>query len=230
MFNWLKQDSKETDKKILLEAWKQCVDVQMHFNDMEMRIRSFAVTVMTAVSGAIGYLIKENNTESHFIALLSFVGISAWLCFYLMDRFMYHKLLIGAVNSGINIEKDLNKLGINVNLGEEISKASPLKKLFGTNLEIHSNQKLDFFYTTVPIICLNGILLYLVFGLWVLFAIPFLSAWGLYSLAKGYNKDKENYNWIPYRIFLLSNVLLMLVLFFVYSLVIGNITVILLVK
>lgn len=65
MFNWLKQDSKETDKKILLEAWKQCVDVQMHFNDMEMRIRSFAVTVMTAVSGAIGYLIKENNTESH---------------------------------------------------------------------------------------------------------------------------------------------------------------------
>lgn len=229
MFNWLKQDSKETDKKLLLEAWKECVNVQMHFNDMEMRIRSFAVTVITAISGAIGYLIKENNNEhSQVIVILSFVGIAAWLCFYLMDRFMYHKLLIGAVNSGINIEKDLDKLGIKVNLGEEISKASPLKNLFGTDLEIHSNQKLDFFYTTVPIICVNGILIYLVLGLWVLLIIPFLSALGLFCLAKGYNKGP--YNWIPYRIFLLSNILLMLVLFYIYSLTIVNITVIFLFK
>ena len=53
MFKWLKKDEKENDKKLLLEVWKQCVDVQMHFNDMEMKIRSLAVTVITAISGAI---------------------------------------------------------------------------------------------------------------------------------------------------------------------------------
>lgn len=214
MFKWLKKDEKENDKKLLLEVWKQCVDVQMHFNDMEMKIRSLAVTVITAISGAIGYLLKE-NIYHQFIIILSFIGIAAWLCFYLMDRFMYHKLLIGAVNSGINIEKRLESLGINVDLGEQIKQASPLKNLFGKEIEIHSDQKLDFFYITVPVICINGILSYLVLSLWVIFIIPILSCWGLYSLAIGYKYDnknkKSNYNWSPYRIFLLSNILLMLV-------------------
>ena len=214
MFKWLKKDEKENDKKLLLEVWEQCVDVQMHFNDMEMKIRSLAVTVITAISGAIGYLLKE-NIYHQFIIILSFIGIAAWLCFYLMDRFMYHKLLIGAVNSGINIEKRLESLGINVDLGEQIKQASPLKNLFGKGIEIHSDQKLDFFYITVPVICINGILSYLVLSLWVIFIIPILSYWGLYSLAIGYKYDnknkKSNYNWLPYRIFLLSNILLMLV-------------------
>ena len=214
MFKWLKNDKRENDKNLLLEAWKQCVDVQMHFNDMEMKIRSLAVTVITAISGAIGYLLKE-NIYHQFIIILSFIGIAAWLCFYLMDRFMYHKLLIGAVNSGINIEKRLESLGINVDLGEQIKQASPLKNLFGKEIEIHSDQKLDFFYITVPVICINGILSYLVLSLWVIFIIPILSCWGLYSLAIGYKYDnknkKSNYNWLPYRIFLLSNILLMLV-------------------
>ena len=130
MFEWLKKDSKETDKKLLLEAWKEVVNVQMHFNDMEMKIRSLAVTVITAISGAIGYLLKENiHHQKEFIVLLSFVGAAAWLCFYLMDRFMYHKLLIGAVEAGIKTEKKLKELGIEVSLGEKIKHASPLKKL-----------------------------------------------------------------------------------------------------
>ena len=113
MFEWLKKDSKETDKKLLLEAWKEVVNVQMHFNDMEMKIRSLAVTVITAISGAIGYLLKE-NIHHQFIIVLSFIGTAAWLCFYLMDRFMYHRLLIGAVKSGINLERRLTKIGINI--------------------------------------------------------------------------------------------------------------------
>ena len=63
MFEWLKKDSKETDKKLLLEAWKEVVNVQMHFNDMEMKIRSLAVTVITAISGAIGYLLKDSSSK-----------------------------------------------------------------------------------------------------------------------------------------------------------------------
>ncbi len=212
MFNWLKRDSKETDKKLLLEAWKQCVDVQMHFNDMEMKIRSLAVTVITAISGAIGYLLKENiHYQKEFIVLLSFVGAAAWLCFYLMDRFMYHKLLIGAVNAGIKTEKELKDLGINVTLGEKIKEASPLKNLFGHNLEMHSDQKLDFFYITVPCICINGILTYLNSNLlFTILVLIILSSWGMYALAKGYyiEENKAKYKWSYFIFFLLSNIIL----------------------
>ena len=175
MLKWLDKNNKENNKKLLLEVWKQCVDVQMHFNDMEMKIRSLAVTVMTAISGAIGYLLKENiNHQREFIVLLSFVGIAAWACFYLMDRFMYHKLLIGAVKSGIATEKELKDMGINVLLGEKIKEASPIKHILWCPLEMHSNQKLDFFYIVVPLICLNGILIYLKFKLIITIIVLFI--------------------------------------------------------
>ncbi len=212
MFNWLNKNSKETDKKLLLEAWKQCVDVQMHFNDMEMKIRSLAVTVITAISGAIGYLLKENiHYQKEFIVLLSFVSAAAWLCFYLMDRFMYHKLLIGAVKAGIETENELKNLGINVALGEKIKEASPLKNLFGCNLEMHSDQKLDFFYITVPCICINGILLYLNSNLlFTILVLIILSSCGMYALAKGYyiEENKAKYKGSYFIAFLLANIIL----------------------
>lgn len=219
MFSWLKKDSKETDKKLLLDAWKRCVDVQMHFNDMEMKIRSLAVTVITAISGAIGYLLKENiHYQKEFIVLLSFVGAAAWLCFYLMDRFMYHKLLIGAVEAGIETEKELKELGITIVLGENIKNASPLKNLFACNLEMHSNQKLDFFYVTVPCVCINGIMTYLKFNLWTtLLAIIVLSTLGMYTLAKGnfIEDNKVKYTWYYYILFLLVNVGLLFIILYI---------------
>lgn len=214
MFNWLNKNSKETDKKLLLDAWKQCVNVQMHFNDMEMKIRSLAVTVMTAVSGALGYLLKE-NIQNQFIVPLAFVAVAAWLCFYLMDRFMYHKLLIGAVKAGIETENELKNLGINVALGEKIKEASPLKNLFWHNLEMHSDQKLDFFYITVPCICINGILVYLNSNLFfTILVLIILSFWGMYALAKGYyiEGNRAKYKWSYFIVFLISNVILSLFL------------------
>jgi len=121
---------------------------------------------------------------------------------------MYHKLLIGAVNSGINIEKFLKNNGIDVDLGEQIKIASPLKKLFGDDIEMHSNQKLDFFYITVPCVCANGLLTYLKFGLlYTIFTVIVLSIWGMYALAKGYYVENEQvkYKWIYYVVFLLGN-------------------------
>lgn len=38
-----------------LEAWKKTVDVQQHFNDLEMRIRNIALSAMTAVLGAAAF-------------------------------------------------------------------------------------------------------------------------------------------------------------------------------
>lgn len=211
MLKFIKNNNSKNDKKLLLDAWKEVVDVQMHFNDMEMKIRSMAVTVIAAIAGAIGYLCKEGvNHQEEFIVLLAFVGAAAWLCFYLMDRFMYHRLLVGAVKSGINIENKLKEQGVEIDLGAQIKIASPLTDLFGEKLEMHSDQKLDFFYITVPLICINAILAFLKLGLpATLLVIVTLSYWGLYALAKGYEtcKKERKYNWSPYLIFLVLNIL-----------------------
>ncbi len=222
MFKWLKNDKKENDKKLLLEVWKQCVDVQMHFNDMEMKIRSLAVTVITAISGAIGYLLKENlqsqieeNSQNHFWVIYLFVGAAAWICFYLMDRFMYHKLLIGAVKAGIETENELKNLGINVALGTQIKEASPIKNMLCGPLEMHSNQKLDFFYIVIPCICINGILTYLKFSLYsTIIMLASLIIIGIYIIAKEYNNEaKRSKIKCPYFvIFILFNLILFIIL------------------
>ena len=41
-----------TKEERLLEAWKVTVEVQMHFNELEMKVRSFAITVLAAFLAA----------------------------------------------------------------------------------------------------------------------------------------------------------------------------------
>ena len=39
-------------RKLQVEAWKTTVQVQEHFNEIEMKIRALAITVLTAGIGA----------------------------------------------------------------------------------------------------------------------------------------------------------------------------------
>ena len=45
-----------------IEIWKKTIDVQQHFNDIEMKIRSLAMTFVVALVGAVGFSIKEKLT------------------------------------------------------------------------------------------------------------------------------------------------------------------------
>jgi hypothetical protein len=165
------------------DAWKTTVDVQQHFNLIEMQIRNFAITTLTAVLGASALLhnehqkaISEAITNSKPapsnmmfilfgtmpISLPDIVlagGILVWLAFYFMDRWWYHPLLIGAVRHAETIEKTLKDGGAFgaefIQLSTEISKASPLR-LFG--VEIHSTRKIDLFYGIVTILLICGLI------------------------------------------------------------------------
>ena len=37
------------EKQLVLEAWKQAVTVQMHFNEIAMKLRAFALTLAAAL-------------------------------------------------------------------------------------------------------------------------------------------------------------------------------------
>lgn len=119
--------SKEEETKLLVEAWKQVVQTQMHFNDLGLRIRNFAFLLTGAFIALGGYAIREGGSviifslEISIASAIIFASILPLLGVFFMDRMWYHPLLLGAVIEGSKIEKELVKRGIPLGLGNEIS-------------------------------------------------------------------------------------------------------------
>ncbi len=109
------------DEAQVVEAWKKVVDVQQHFNDIQMRIRTVAVTVMTAIVGGSGYAANAKWEIDlpwfSFCAsiLILLAGIVAMAAFWYMDRW-YHIFLRASVAHGMKIEKmhvtNMEELGL----------------------------------------------------------------------------------------------------------------------
>jgi hypothetical protein len=137
-----------------IEIWKKIVDVQQHFNDLELRVRNFALIVTGAFLGLGGYAIKDADMINAFgftvsvSGLVVFSAIVPLFAFYFMDRLWYHRLLDGAVKAGIDAESALKDLGYKVDLGSRISERSPFT-LWLTEKQIHSKTKMDMFYLMV---------------------------------------------------------------------------------
>lgn len=134
-----------------IEIWKKIVDVQQHFNDLELRIRNFALIVTGAFLGLGGYAIKDAGVVKVFgleVSIAGLVVVSAIFpltAFYFMDRLWYHRLLDGSVYAGIEAETALKDLGYKVDLGSKIKEHSPFK-LWLTKKMIRSATKMDLFY------------------------------------------------------------------------------------
>ncbi|MBF0877908.1 hypothetical protein HKD21_13840 [Gluconobacter cerevisiae] len=135
-----------------IEIWKKIVDVQQHFNDLELRIRNFALIVTGAFLGLGGYAIKDAGVvkllglEVSIAGLVVVSAIFPLAAFYFMDRLWYHRLLDGSVYAGIEAETALKDLGYKVDLGSKIKEHSPFKLYFTENKMIRSAAKMDLFY------------------------------------------------------------------------------------
>ena len=135
-----------------IEIWKKIVDVQQHFNDLELRIRNFALIVTGAFLGLGGYAIKDADVVKLFgleVSIAGLVVVSAIFplaAFYFMDRLWYHRLLDGSVYAGIEAETALKDLGYKVDLGSKIKQHSPFKLWFTKEKMIRSATKMDLFY------------------------------------------------------------------------------------
>lgn len=139
-----------------IEIWKKIVDVQQHFNDLELRIRNFALIVTGAFLGLGGYAIKDGGIINAFgweVSMAGLIVVSAifpLLAFYFMDRLWYHRLLDGSVQAGIEAETALKDFGYKVDLGSQISAKSPFK-LWVLGKPIHSKTKMDIFYLVLVV-------------------------------------------------------------------------------
>ncbi len=118
--------------KIAVETWKYVVSVQMHFNDMEMKIRNLYFTILAAAIGAIGVVqgkvveIPYFGPVSTASVLVLFTVIPVSALFYFIDRHWYHRLLQASVVQGGNIEALYATELPEIQLGTAISAASPL--------------------------------------------------------------------------------------------------------
>jgi hypothetical protein len=96
------------DKQILVEAWKQAIAVQMHFNEIAMKIRAFALTLIAAILTAESLAKVKGGYWAIAAALVS------WIAFYLMDRWWYHYMLVGAVIHAGDLEEQAKQLGLSI--------------------------------------------------------------------------------------------------------------------
>ncbi|AXT27462.1 hypothetical protein D1823_13285 [Ruegeria sp. AD91A] len=148
--------TKDIDDKDL-EIWKTVVSVQMHFNDLELRIRNFAILSLGATLTVAGYSLRVGNNvvlmgkDVPFASIALTIGTIVWLCFWFMDRHWYHRLLLGSVYHGIDIETRYAKMRPSLSLSASIKKQSP-NELFGR--ELRSKHRLDIFYWIVAIVLL----------------------------------------------------------------------------
>ncbi len=84
--------------QITIEAWKQTIAVQLHFNDLELRIRAFGLTTIGVILGLAGLDAAGTNT------LVLAAALVIWPAFFLMEILWYHPLLKAAVEHGQAIE------------------------------------------------------------------------------------------------------------------------------
>lgn len=138
--------------KIKIGIWEKVIDVQMHFNDLCLRIRSFAISILGVLLGsaAIAYRFAgyvevfsyKVPTATIFIA----ISIISWSAFYLMDRYWYHELLKGAVHHAQKIEASLKNVLSEINLSHSIKEQSH------ESLSMNAAKKLHIFYIAILLV------------------------------------------------------------------------------
>ena len=135
-----------------VEIWKTVVGVQKHFNEMELRIRNFAIIALGAIVTGPGYAftraakIEVFGNSVPLSSALLLAGALVWLSFWYMDRHWYHRLLLGSVRQGIAIENELSPYIPEIALTHAIKKESPHTLL---GCEVRAHHRLDFFYLSI---------------------------------------------------------------------------------
>ncbi|MGE3318548.1 MAG: hypothetical protein AB7I18_04565 [Candidatus Berkiella sp.] len=107
-------DPKNSLLKLQLDVWKTAVHTQMHFNDMSAKARQHGIGLIVIIVGFALFLMSRVNQDyfinltgiphhvSYFITLLPpFVLLAVGI----LDLFVYHPMLRGAVTFGREFEK-----------------------------------------------------------------------------------------------------------------------------
>jgi hypothetical protein len=135
-----------------------------------MTVRNIFATIVVALIAGIGYSIKEKIVISFgipFAPVLSCAAIFIAALFYFVDRYWYHRLLVGSVKEAMRLEEEISKISdIEIRLSRQISEESPVvlpkpvevfasyfitEERFVESKKLHSDGKIEFFYKSIMI-------------------------------------------------------------------------------
>jgi hypothetical protein len=95
------------DRKHLHDTWKVCEGVAMHFNTLLQGFRLKAIGGI-ALGAAIVVGLKLCDSTNHLAIALFFAALAAiWALVWALDFFYYYRLLAGAVDELLRIEREL---------------------------------------------------------------------------------------------------------------------------
>lgn len=94
------------EKGAIIEAWKQSIATKTHFDEITMKIRALFLTLFAAMLGTADVL-KEQTSSAIYVGI-----VLIWVAFYLMDRWWYHFLLLGAVLHASSLEARASEIGL----------------------------------------------------------------------------------------------------------------------
>lgn len=160
----VKTPDKRPGLEHVIDVWKQVVEVQMHFNDMVMKIRNFALTLTTALAAGAalsyknGLVVSVGEHKESLSALILLAGIGGWLAFFMLDRFYYHALLVGSVVQGNAIEEAEKDRIPHMQLASAITQHSRVRFRFASDY-LRARDKLDLFYLSIASMLAVGALL-----------------------------------------------------------------------
>lgn len=143
----------------LTDAWKTVVEVQQHFNDIEMRIRALCLTLLSTLFGAASYFYHQSTTAGGFNPLITpyllAIALAIVLLFWFMDVCWYHVFLRGSVDAGERLEKKMQDEGFPLDLTRSISQRSEQ----GRVLSWTSSARGNVFYGVLALVSFAGIVL-----------------------------------------------------------------------
>ena len=93
-----------------LEEWKVATDEAMHFNDLLMRNRQIGFTIILAIlwaSTLVEGVAAIGNFEFSNSIVIAIIAIIFTLALWFIDLNYYFRLLLGAVDRSIALEKKL---------------------------------------------------------------------------------------------------------------------------
>jgi hypothetical protein len=145
----------------VFEAWKQYQAVAMHFNDLLMRLRSQSLAAVAAFSAIAGVVLRGDVDANLRWSALSgvFLLLSLfWLAIWILDFRYYNRLLIGAVDALIEIER-ASKNGMRVG---ELVLSTRIEAIVAERTDpvagrLGREQARWFFYTIVFLTLLGGL-------------------------------------------------------------------------
>src|ERR1700737_1325484 len=153
--------------------WKEYEAVAMHFNDLLIRIRTQSLAAVAAFATVAGLLLKEGSISHELrwgTLIVVFAALSIfWLAIWILDFTYYNRLLLGAVNSLMEIEKQStqgNSVSA-INLSTQIENAVALEG--GAEPERRNLSQGRWWFYSLVFALLLGLMLICI---WQFFAAP----------------------------------------------------------